>query len=353
MCKTIALSTVSYFSFTPDKGAAKQKYARTIKKSAKSLTPPDKWDSHATADEKAGVEAAEQELKLEEAQKNYIDRAVRGDASETGLVKFVEPLFHASLNLGAKDWPTQGIEAYRSAHPVLMDKMQDPPEQFKIDFSSDIKFNLLIRDMNINDPNPTDLEDNVCVFLKGAPDRVIMRCDKYMIHGLPYELTKEIYDEVMDANELFGNMGERVLGFSRQLLDPKLFSKSMLYDTKGWTNWREVKEYNESIAGWFPMWNLEFVGLVSLNDPPRKGVDMSVLKCRSAGIKVIMVTGDQKNTAAAIAAKVNIISDKELEFNHLVRTGMSEEEAMSIAKAIVVHGDELALVNFEEEGYDE
>jgi len=62
---------------------------------------------------------------------------------------------------------------------------------------------------------------------------------------------------------------------------------------------------------------LEFVGLVSLNDPPRKGVDMSVLKCRSAGIKVIMVTGDQKNTGAAIAAKVNIISDKTLEYNHL------------------------------------
>lgn len=44
MCETIALSTVSYFSFTPDKGAAKQKYARTIGKSAKSLTPPDKWE---------------------------------------------------------------------------------------------------------------------------------------------------------------------------------------------------------------------------------------------------------------------------------------------------------------------
>jgi len=207
--------------------------------------------------------------------------------------------------------------------------------------------------MNRSVAEPTDIEDNVCVFLKGAPDRVITRCDKYMIHGLPYALTEEIYKEVMDANELFGNMGERVLGFSRALLDPKLFAKSQVYDTKGWKMWRDVKDYNADIAGWFPMWNLEFVGLVSLNDPPRKGVDMSVLKCRSAGIKVIMVTGDQKNTAAAIAAKVNIISDKELEFNHLVRTGLTEEEAMKECKAIVIHGDELALVNFEEEGYDE
>jgi P-type E1-E2 ATPase len=44
---------------------------------------------------------------------------------------------------------------------------------------------------------------------------------------------------------------------------------------------------------------------------------MSVLKCRAAGIKVIMVTGDQKNTGAAIAAKVNIISDVTREYNYI------------------------------------
>jgi len=103
------------------------------------------------------------------------------------------------------------------------------------------------------------------------------------------------------------------------------------------------------------MQGLEFVGLVSLNDPPRKGVDMSVLKCRSAGIKVIMVTGDQKNTGAAIAAKVNIVSDKEQEYNHLkkVHPDWSEERLMKESKAIVIHGDELAAVNFREEGYDD
>lgn len=91
------------------------------------------------------------------------------------------------------------------------------------------------------------------------------------------------------------------------------------------------------------MWNLEFVGLVSLNDPPRKGVDQSVLKCKAAGIKVIMVTGDQKNTGAAIAAKVNIITDKTTEFNHLMKhKGLTEQEAMKECTAIVIHGDELA-----------
>jgi P-type E1-E2 ATPase len=55
------------------------------------------------------------------------------------------------------------------------------------------------------------------------------------------------------------------------------------------------------------MHDLTLMGVVSLNDPPRNQVDLSVNKCRAAGIKVIMVTGDQPPTAAAIAHKVNII----------------------------------------------
>jgi sodium/potassium-transporting ATPase subunit alpha len=78
-----------------------------------------------------------------------------------------------------------------------------------------------------------------------------------------------------------------------------------------------VKERDPLIQGWFPMFNLTLVGIVSLNDPPRPGVDMSVQKCRQAGIKVIMVTGDQPPTAAAIAHKVNIITDPTLEYNYL------------------------------------
>lgn len=76
------------------------------------------------------------------------------------------------------------------------------------------------------------------------------------------------------------------------------------------------------------MHSLNFIGLVSLNDPPRPGVDLAVQKCKAAGIKVIMVTGDQKNTAAAIAAKVSIISEPEYEFNALMKKGLSEEAAM-------------------------
>lgn len=56
--------------------------------------------------------------------------------------------------------------------------------------------------------------------------------------------------------------------------------------------------------------NLCFVGVLSLTDPPRDSVPFAVLKCRSAGIKVIMVTGDQPVTAASIAKQCNIITEE-------------------------------------------
>lgn len=52
-----------------------------------------------------------------------------------------------------------------------------------------------------------------------------------------------------------------------------------------------------------------FVGVLSLSDPPRDSVPFAVLKCRSAGIKVVMVTGDQPVTAASIAKQCNIITE--------------------------------------------
>lgn len=59
----------------------------------------------------------------------------------------------------------------------------------------------------------------------------------------------------------------------------------------------------------FPVTNMRFVGLMSMIDPPRAAVPDAVAKCRSAGIKVIMVTGDHPITAKAIAKGVGIISE--------------------------------------------
>lgn len=125
-------------------------------------------------------------------------------------------------------------------------------------------------------------------------------------------------------------MGERVLAVARFKLDPSIYSMDPAYqfDVKTWKSWKDVRERDSKINGWFPMFGLTLVGLISLNDPPRPRVDLSVLTCKEAGIKVIMVTGDQPPTAAAIAHKVNIISDPTKEYNYMVdELGLSKEEA--------------------------
>ncbi len=147
--------------------------------------------------------------------------------------------------------------------------------------------------------------------MKGAPERILSRCSKIIIRGEERDFDDFSRKEVNEANSDLGKLGERVLAFATYRLEPEIYKKYPAYqfDVKGWKSWKGVDERDPNIPGWFPMYNLTLVGLVSLNDPPRPKVDMSVLKCKKAGIKVIMVTGDQPPTAAAIAHKVNIISD--------------------------------------------
>merc|ERR1712233_212541 len=93
----------------------------------------------------------------------------------------------------------------------------------------------------------------------------------------------------------------------------------------------------------FPLENLRFVGLMSMIDPPRAAVPDAVLKCRSAGIKVIMVTGDHPITAKAIARSVGIISDgQETVEDIAARRNCSVKDVNPReARAAVVNGGEI------------
>jgi sodium/potassium-transporting ATPase subunit alpha len=180
--------------------------------------------------------------------------------------------------------------------------------------------------------------------MKGAPERILSRCSKILIDGQEVDFDDDYRGLVNFANDSFGKMGERVLAFAKCELDPASFPKDYKFDMKDWKNWYNDKNVNQTtVPGWFPMMKLTLVGVVSLNDPPRVGVAQSVAKCRVAGIKIIMVTGDQPPTAAAIAYKVNIITNPELEYNYLQEElHMTEEEAWAKSTAIVIHGDVLA-----------
>merc|ERR1719430_1157799 len=125
-----------------------------------------------------------------------------------------------------------------------------------------------------------------------------------------------------------GGRGERVLGFCHEFLDATQYPKGYAFDTE---------------AENFPLTDLTFVGLMAMIDPPRAAVPDAVTKCRSAGIKVIMVTGDHPITAKAIAKSVGIISEGNETIEDIAtRLNIPLEEVNPRdAKAAVIHGGEL------------
>jgi len=347
LVESVALSTTSFFAYQPNNDEVRAFVAKEkgvdVSKIPKDVKQGDEYYND--------FEAMKRKMREKEAARPYTKRNVEGDASETGLVKFVQPLL---MDGKYGYYQAAGLDGLRKKYPIV-DGVQNDPAM--IPFSSDIKFNLIIRDMNTADKTPSTPEDNMTVYIKGAPERILNRCKFVLVNEQDKDYDAGAQDEVAAANDKFGGMGERVLAFARCKLDPARFTKDpkYMFDVKRWKTWREVREFDSSIAGWFPMYDFTLVGLVSLNDPPRPKVDISVKKCQTAGIKVIMVTGDQPPTAAAIAAKVNIINDPKLEFNYILKNQpeLERNEAWELAQAVVIHGDELARVHNAEEALDD
>jgi len=123
-------------------------------------------------------------------------------------------------------------------------------------------------------------EDNTS-YTKGAADIIIERCDKILMNGQVQRLDRNLKKKVLEQNESFAKDALRVLGFAYK-------EKSII------TNAEE---------------NMIFVGLQAMIDPPREEVKESIKECHSAGIRVIMITGDHLTTAKAIAAKLGILGE--------------------------------------------
>ncbi len=123
-------------------------------------------------------------------------------------------------------------------------------------------------------------------FTKGAPDEVLKRCVRALINGTELEMTDEIRAEILKANKDMADKALRVLSVSMKTLD------------------KEPDEYTpEAVEN-----ELCFVGLVGMIDPVRPEVKPAIDECRSAGIRPIMITGDHKDTAVAIAMQLGIIT---------------------------------------------
>merc|ERR1712172_316032 len=228
-----------------------------------------------------------------------LKREVNGDASEAAILKCTE------LSLG-------DVMGYRARNKKVCE----------IPFNSTNKFQVSIHETE-------DKNDNRhLLVMKGAPERIVDRCSTIVIDGKELPLTQEWKDAFEAAYMELGGLGERVLGFCDYMLPADKYPNGYPFD---------AEDVN------FPLEGLRFVGLMSMIAPPRAAVPDAVAKCRSAGIKVIMVTGDHPITAAAIARSVGIISEgTETIEDVAARKGVEVKDVNPReARAAVVHGGEI------------
>ncbi|CAO3655723.1 unnamed protein product [Mucor hiemalis] len=223
-------------------------------------------------------------------------RQILGDATETGLVRFAGDAFGTKFDTIPDEYP----------------------KVFEIPFNSDNKWAMSIHQKQ-HAAGPLTL------YVKGAPERVLHLCDKILLaDGSAVPLSEEHRAAFQETYSHMAGQGHRVLAFAQDLLPETSYPADFVFD-------KAAKNY--------PMSGMTFVGLVSLEDSPKHGVREAIGKCRAAGIKVMMVTGDHPLTAEAIGRKINLMvgDTKTLAAKRLQ---CSEEEVPEHEyNSIVIHGD--------------
>ena len=141
-------------------------------------------------------------------------------------------------------------------------------------------------------------------FTKGAPDELLKRCTKALKGGNVVDLTDDIRADILAANKAMADKALRVLAAAKK----DLTALPAAYDS-------ETVECD-----------LCFVGLVGMIDPVRPEVKPAIDECRSAGICPIMITGDHKDTAVAIATQLGIITDPSQAITGAELNEISDEE---------------------------
>lgn len=145
---------------------------------------------------------------------------------------------------------------------------------------------------------------NLRQFTKGAPDEVLEHCTSIRMNGVVKPLTPELRQRISDENARMANKALRVLAAA-------------------------YRDHSQMPADLSPK-NLEqqltFIGLTGMIDPVRPEVKAAIAQCNQAGVRAVMITGDHKNTAIAIARELGILTDENQAITGAELSKMSDEE---------------------------
>lgn len=209
------------------------------------------------------------------------DNELTGDPTETALIDM-------------------GMKLNIDVHKIFdVDRLAELP------FDSDRKLMSTVHEVN----------GKYVVYTKGAIDELLKRCDNYIVNGKIKENLEDYKVQISKTNEELAKNALRVLGFAYKELDKVPTNDEM-----------------QTIEN-----HLTFVGMVGMIDPPREEAKLAVEKCKSAGIKTVMITGDHKITATAIAKQLGILEDESEAITGAELEKMSDEELIKNVKHYSVY----------------
>ncbi|MBD3214606.1 MAG: HAD-IC family P-type ATPase [Candidatus Lokiarchaeota archaeon] len=212
---------------------------------------------------------------------------------------------------------------------VLAEKADYNPEKvrkmydilFEYSFSSEIKMMTTVckkRESNAE----------ILAYSKGAPEKLINICSSIFIQGDVMELTENIKMKLSEKITSYAEEGYRLLGAAYRHLDEFDHQERIEIET-----------------------NLIFLGLICIMDPPRKEVKEAVSQCKSAQIRVIMITGDHPATSKTIASEVGIFNqeDKIIEGNQIQTLNHKDYRDIAVFARVNPSDKEIIVDQFQEE----
>lgn len=157
------------------------------------------------------------------------------------------------------------------------------------------------------------IDETPIMVVKGAVDVIMGRTASIQCGDEVRAITPEDIEKIEAQNQSFSREGLRVLGFAYKAVSAE----------------EELSLEDEN--------NLTFLGLIAMMDPPREESMAAVAECKRAGIRPIMITGDHKVTAAAIAKRIGILEDESEACEGAVIDSMSDEELKNFVEGISVY----------------
>ena len=153
------------------------------------------------------------------------------------------------------------------------------------------------------------------VYTKGGVDELLARCNSYVVNGKVLTDIEKYAETIDKYNDVMAEDALRVLAMAYKEIDHKPSKEEM----------KDIEK------------DLTYIGMVGMIDPPREEVKTAVEKCKTAGIKTVMITGDHKTTAVAIARQLGILEGDEEAVTGSDLEKMSQEELEKRVKNIRVY----------------